>query len=150
MKEEFGKNLIAAQKEEMEALIAYHEMKSAKEAELAAARKALDFVLFGVMVCVFLLRERRRGRRERNEWRPGLFPRSFGASVIFITWPSWIHKRALSKRRWVAAVTTAITIRAPSRAGGTCHGRDKTKQFEGLRLTAYSTMGKESERQREQ
>merc|ERR1719261_226475 len=42
MKDEFGKNLIAAQKEEMEALIAYHEMKSAKEAELAAARKAVD------------------------------------------------------------------------------------------------------------
>merc|ERR1719428_1318843 len=42
MKDEFGKNLIAAQKEEMEALIAYHEMKSAKEAELAAARTALD------------------------------------------------------------------------------------------------------------
>merc|ERR1719421_2359699 len=42
MKDEFGKNLIAAQKEEMEALIAYHEMKSAKEAELTAARKAVD------------------------------------------------------------------------------------------------------------
>merc|ERR1719456_1434901 len=42
MKDEFGKNLVAAQKEEMEALIAYHEMKSAKEAELAAARTALD------------------------------------------------------------------------------------------------------------